>query len=41
MAKMTPEQLTEIKKRVENMSDEEKKNILNMISQFKNPFKGK
>jgi len=41
MAKMTPEQLAEIKKRVENMSDEEKKNILNMISQFKNPFKGK
>ena len=41
MAKMTPEQLAEVKKRVENMSDEEKKNILNMMSQFKNPFKGK
>ncbi len=41
MAKMTPEQLAEIKDRVANMSDEEKKNILNMMSQFKNPFKGK
>ncbi|MEE8260581.1 MAG: hypothetical protein V3R14_06225 [Nitrospinaceae bacterium] len=41
MAKMNPEQLAEVKKRVENMSDEEKKNILNMMSQFKNPFKGK
>ncbi len=34
MAKMTPDQLAEIKKRVENMSDEEKKNILKMMSQF-------
>ena len=34
MAKMTPEQLADIKKRVENMSDEEKKNIFNMMSQF-------
>jgi hypothetical protein len=41
MAKMTPEQLSEIKKRVENMSDEEKKNILKMMSQFTNPSKGK
>ena len=41
MAKMTPEQLADIKKRVENMSDEEKKNILNMMSQFTNPSKGK
>ena len=41
MAKMTPEQLAEVKDRVTNMSDEEKKNILNMMSQFKNPFKGK
>ncbi len=41
MAKMTPEQLAEVKKRVENMSDEEKQNILKMMSQFKNPFKGK
>lgn len=39
MAKMTPEQLAEIKKRVENMSDEEKQNILKMISQFKKPGK--
>ncbi len=41
MAKMTPEQLADIKKRVANMSDEEKKNILNMMSQFTNPSKGK
>jgi hypothetical protein len=41
MDKMTPEQLAEVKDRVTNMSDEEKKNILNMMSQFKNPFKGK
>jgi len=41
MDKMTPEQLAEVKKRVENMSDEEKKNIIKMMSQFKNPFKGK
>jgi len=41
MAKMTPEQLAEIKDRVANMSDEEKKNILKMMSQFTNPSKGK
>jgi len=41
MAKMTPEQLAEVKKRVENMSDEEKQNILKMMSQFTNPSKGK
>ena len=41
MEKMTPEQLAEVKERVANMSDEEKKNIVNMMSQFKNPFKGK
>ena len=41
MAKMTPEQLADIKKRVENMSDEEKQNILKMMSQFGNPSKGK
>ena len=41
MDKMTPEQLAEVKNRVENMSDEEKKNIVKMMSQFKNPFKGK
>ena len=34
MAKMTPEQLADVKKRVENMSDEEKQNILKMMSQF-------
>ncbi len=41
MAKMTPEQLADVKKRVANMSDDEKKNIIKMMSQFKNPFKGK
>jgi hypothetical protein len=41
MAKMTPEQLADVKKRVENMSDEEKQNILKMVSQFTKPFKGK
>ena len=41
MAKMTPEQLAEIKNRVANMSDEEKQNILKMMSQFTNPSKGK
>jgi hypothetical protein len=41
MDKMTPEQLAEVKDRVANMSDEEKSNILKMMSQFKNPFKGK
>lgn len=41
MDKMTPEQLAEVKERVENMSDEEKKNIVKMMSQFSNPFKGK
>ena len=34
MAKMTPEQLAEVKKQVENMSDDEKKNIMGMMSQF-------
>ncbi|MDH5763144.1 MAG: hypothetical protein OEZ51_09185 [Nitrospinota bacterium] len=41
MAKLTPEQLAEIKQRVENMSDEEKQNILKMMSQFTNPSKEK
>lgn len=41
MDKMTPEQLAEVKERVANMSDEEKKNIVKMMSQFSNPFKGK
>ena len=34
MAKLNPEQLAEIKKRVENMSDDEKKNIFKMMSEF-------
>jgi hypothetical protein len=41
MAKMTPEQMAEIKNRIANMSDEEKQNILKMMSQFTNPSKGK
>ena len=40
-AKMTPDQITDIKKRIENMSDEEKKDILGMFSQFTNPNKDK
>jgi len=40
-AKMTPSQIIEIKKRIENMSDEEKQNILGMFSQFTNPTKDK
>ncbi|MBI4384896.1 MAG: hypothetical protein HY579_12795 [Nitrospinae bacterium] len=38
MAKMTPEQIAEIRKLAENMSDEDKKNILNMISQKFKPL---
>jgi len=34
MAKLKPEQLAEIKKRVENMSDDEKKNIMKTISEM-------
>ena len=34
MAKLTPKQLAEIKKRVENMSDDEKKNIMKTISEM-------
>ena len=41
MAKMTPEQLADIKNRVENMSDEEKKNIIKMMSEMMKPSKGK
>lgn len=41
MAKLTPEQLAEVKKRVENMSGDEKKNMLKMISEMMNPFKKK
>ena len=40
-AKMTPDQITDIKNRIANMSDEEKKNILGMFSQFINPDKDK
>ena len=39
MGKMTPEQMNEIKKTVESMSDEEKKNILKMFSQRFDPSK--
>ena len=38
-ATMTPDQMTEIKDRIANMSDEEKKNILGMFSKFTNPDK--
>ena len=41
MAKLTPDQLAELKKKVESMSDDEKKNIMNMVSQMMNPSKGK
>ncbi len=41
MAKLTPEQLAEVKKRVENMSGDEKKNMLKTISEMMNPFKKK
>ena len=41
MAKLTPEQLAEVKKRVGNMSDDEKKNIMKTISEMINPSKGK
>ena len=39
MGKMTPEQMNEIKKTVESMSDEEKQNILKMFSQRFDPSK--
>ena len=38
-SKMTPDQMAEMKKRIENMSDDEKQNILGMFSQFINPQK--
>ncbi len=41
MAKLTPEQLAEIKERVENMSGDEKKNIIKMMSEMMNSSKGK
>ncbi len=40
MAKMTPEQLADVRKRVENMSDDEKNNIIKMMSDMMKP-KGK
>ena len=39
MGKMTPEQMDEIRKTVESMSDEEKKNIMKMFSQRFDPSK--
>mgnify|MGYP001246172054 FL=1 len=39
MGKMTPEQMQEIRKSVESMSDEEKQNILKMFSQRFDPSK--
>lgn len=41
MANMTPEQMAEVRERIANMSEEEKKNIIQMMSQFTNPPKGK
>ena len=41
MAKMTPEQLAEVKQRVENMSDEEKKNMMKMMADMFNPSRKK
>ncbi len=37
MSKMTPEQIEEIRKTIENMSDEEKKNIVKTLTQQFNP----
>ena len=39
MGKMTPEQMKEIRKSIESMSDEEKQNILKMFSQRFDPSK--
>ena len=39
MGKMTPEQMQEIRKSIESMSDEEKQNILKMFSQRFDPSK--
>ena len=39
MGKMTPEQMEEIQKTVESMSDEEKQNIMKMFSQRFDPSK--
>ncbi|MFQ5443428.1 MAG: hypothetical protein ACE5EK_02305 [Nitrospinales bacterium] len=37
LAKMTPEQIEELRDRVANLSDEEKANILKMFTQMKDP----
>ena len=37
MSKMTPKQISEVGKTIENMSDEEKKNIIKMLTQQFNP----
>ena len=37
MSKMTPDQITEVGKSIENMSDEEKQNIIKMLTQQFNP----
>jgi hypothetical protein len=37
MSKMTPEQIAEVGKTIENMSDEEKQNIIKMLTQQFNP----
>jgi hypothetical protein len=37
MSQMTPEQIAEIGKTIENMSDEEKQNIIEMLTQQSNP----
>jgi hypothetical protein len=37
MSKMTPEQITEIRKTIEKMSDEEKQNIIKTLTQQFNP----
>ncbi len=39
LSKMTPEQMAEIRKTVENLSDEEKKNLLQMFTQNIDPNK--
>ena len=39
MGKMTSEQMDEIRKKVESMSDEEKQNIMKMFSQRFDPSK--
>ena len=38
-SKLNPEQITDIKNRIANMGEDEKKNFLSMFSQFTNPKK--